>query len=343
MPRHPRDGSRDAAGILHDIAAPLMAARGWAEMLCQGRLASGPAKWASRLNDCLAEIAGLLARTAPRERFAPMEDLERLAQALEARARETGTRFLCSRRGGGPWCVSASREAFRRIATNLLGNALRHAPGGCVEAEVLMRRAAGGWRLRLEVSDEGPGLGSRRASTLFRKGGRGAESPGQGLGLHLVRELAKANGGEAGARDEPTGARFWAEIVAEAEPGAEPRPRNGNPVVLVGGPARQRQWLARLLTGWSIACAEVPEGGSVKTATAVRRVLGGEGIVLAETLGKHPSDIRNWVDLAAARPCGPLGLMRILDGNGHRVRLAKSRGLPSMGALDAQDQGQAPA
>ena len=76
--------------------------------------------------------------------------------------------------------------------------------------------------------------------------------------LARSRELAKANGGEAGARAEARGARFWAEILVNAADGAEPLPSRRQPVLLMMGPGRRRRWLARLLTGWRMPCAAVP-------------------------------------------------------------------------------------
>jgi len=222
---------------------------------------------------------------------------------------------------------------------------LRHAPGGCVEVEVSLKRAPGGWKLRLEVGDEGPGLG-RRAAALFRAGGRGRDSAGRGLGLHNVRELARANGGEAGARDEAEGARFWAEMAVSAEPGAEPEPARGGPVILTGGPLRQRRWLARLLTGWRIACAEVPADATAAALARANRQLGGGALVLAEgarPAGWETAGLAGWNDLARLGPCGPGGLREILDGAGSGDRLAKRRRPSSMQGVDAQDQGQAPA
>lgn len=334
----------ETTSILHDIAAPLLAARGWAELLGQSKLGAEQGKWAARLSHCLAEMAGLLASEGPAEDFCPLEDLESLAASMDRRCWETGTRFLCSRRGRGPWKVRGSRAAFRRIASNLLSNVLRHAPGGWVEAVVLLKRSPHGWRLRLEVADEGPGLGKGAADGLFRAGRRGKDSAGKGLGLHLVRELARANGGEAGAIGEPGGARFWAEVEVREEAGKEPAPRRREPVILAGMGPRERRWLAGMLTDWRIPCATVAAEGGAAAISAAIRGLGGSARVLAREpcRGERPRGASAWIDLAEARPCGPGEVLRLLGGEESDGRLAKRRGMSSVETPDAQDQGQAP-
>ena len=344
MPPPTTDKTEPAEAILHDLGAPLTAARGWSELLCDAGLEGKRGEWAGKVRDCLAEMARILTGSATREAFCPVEEIEELADSLGRRARETGTCFLCGQRGPGPWRVEGDRGAFRRIAANLMSNVLRHAPGGEVEVEVVLRRAPRGWRLRLEVADEGPGLGRRAAESLFRAGERGRDSPGKGLGLHIVRELAKANGGEAGARAEARGARFWAEMLVTAAAGAEPLPSRRRPVLMMMGPGRRRRWLARLLTGWRMPCAVVPENATDAQLARASRGLGGGSLVVAEQerIGP-PRGTMGWVCLAADEGCGPMALLRALEEGQGSPRLAKGRRTASLRMTDAKDKGQAPA
>jgi hypothetical protein len=195
------------------------------------------------------------------------------------------------------------------------------------------------------VRDEGPGLGKRVADALFRAGERGKDSAGRGLGLHIVRELAWANGGEAGAIGAERGACFWAEISVVEGTGREPERRVRGPVILaVEGPSLRR-WLARYLSRWKIPCAMVADGRAREEVAAAAAALGRAAWVLAEgpMRGGLPRGAAGWIDLAAARPCGPESLSRLLAGNGTARRLAKPGGMSSVEPSDAENQGQAPA
>jgi signal transduction histidine kinase len=95
--------------------------------------------------------------------------------------------------------VRSDAEKLRRILTNLLENAGRHAAGP-VEVDAARRDG----RLVLRVADRGPGLRPDVAARAFEKGfSFGPERGSSGLGLWIVRELAGVLGGRvwAEARD----------------------------------------------------------------------------------------------------------------------------------------------
>ncbi len=81
---------------------------------------------------------------------------------------------------------------------NLLANADRHTlPGLQFELEVLSQPQGG---LVLQVSNPGPEVPVEEVPRLFEKYFRGRQaqqSPGAGLGLHLVRQIASLHGGQA--------------------------------------------------------------------------------------------------------------------------------------------------
>jgi signal transduction histidine kinase len=108
------------------------------------------------------------------------------------------------------------RQRVSQAVANLLDNAFAYVPrGGCVTL-VGTRRDDG---VRILVRDNGPGLKDDERESIWRRYTRGsaasAQTPGLGLGLALVRAIAHAHGGEAGARSLPTGgAEFWIELPA---------------------------------------------------------------------------------------------------------------------------------
>lgn len=79
-----------------------------------------------------------------------------------------------------------------RVVTNILANCARHAPGSPVRVRVYPH----GDRIRLLVSDSGPGVPHGCEMAVFGRGTRSRTTGGQGLGLHICRELLAAEGGD---------------------------------------------------------------------------------------------------------------------------------------------------
>lgn len=88
----------------------------------------------------------------------------------------------------------------------LLENAARHAPGADTSVQVHSTST----QVLLTVSDNGPGVPHALAPRVFERGIRGPESPGEGIGLHIARRLARDMGGDLflDASSGDPGARF---------------------------------------------------------------------------------------------------------------------------------------
>jgi signal transduction histidine kinase len=95
---------------------------------------------------------------------------------------------------GGPSAtpVHGNRAALLLAVTNLIENAIAHAPSGSIVEIVLM--PAGG----ISVRDRGPGVAPEDAERILRPFERGALAAegGAGLGLAIVSRIAAAHGGE---------------------------------------------------------------------------------------------------------------------------------------------------
>lgn len=92
-------------------------------------------------------------------------------------------------------CVSGDEEDLRVLLNNLVDNALRHVPaGGRVDVQV----TAEGGRVRLSVSDTGPGIPEADRERVLRRFVRLNPSPedahGSGLGLSIVARVAAQHG-----------------------------------------------------------------------------------------------------------------------------------------------------
>jgi c-di-GMP phosphodiesterase len=113
----------------------------------------------------------------------------------------------------GVWDI----ERIDQIMTNLLTNAMRHAPGTTVDLEV----HAVGDRVRITVSDRGPGVTDDFAARIFDRFERAASTEhhgGLGLGLYIVRQIAEAHGGTAAVSARPGGgAEFSVELPIASE------------------------------------------------------------------------------------------------------------------------------
>jgi signal transduction histidine kinase len=106
-------------------------------------------------------------------------------------------------------------DVVQRILAPLLDNAVRFSRSGVV----LAVRGADGFVV-FEVSDDGPGVDSPDRDRVFEPGFRGDGAvdarghAGAGLGLSLVRRLARAAGGEVEAREHSGGASFVVRLPA---------------------------------------------------------------------------------------------------------------------------------
>lgn len=138
-------------------------------------------------------------------------DLAALARdavaGLEALADDRDVRLEV--RAAEPVEAAVDRPSVLRAVTNLVDNAVRHAPEGTeVEVEV----AAAGDQARVTVTDRGPGVPADQQDAVFERFWRGDDAgPGTGLGLPICQQVARAHGGTvelASPVAEGAGARF---------------------------------------------------------------------------------------------------------------------------------------
>jgi signal transduction histidine kinase len=126
---------------------------------------------------------------------------------------------VCVRVDGDVLAV-ADRSALRQMLLNLLDNAVKYGPPGQL---VVIGARARGDRVQMWVEDEGDGIPPRereRVWNAFYRLDRHANSAvaGSGIGLYVVRELARLHGGDAWIEDrsDAPGSRFVIELVGRA-------------------------------------------------------------------------------------------------------------------------------
>jgi two-component system OmpR family sensor kinase/two-component system sensor histidine kinase QseC len=100
--------------------------------------------------------------------------------------------------------VAGDREALRALMRNLVDNAVRYTPPG---GTVTVRTGVAGDRALLEVSDNGPGIGSEDRHRVFDRFYRRAGAPetGTGLGLAIVEAVAERHEAQVRLEDAPGG------------------------------------------------------------------------------------------------------------------------------------------
>jgi two-component system osmolarity sensor histidine kinase EnvZ len=178
------------AGVSHDLRTPLARLRLGLEMAdADPALKAGMVADIDEMDRVIGQFLDF-ARAAGDEPPVPT-DLAALARAVAKRYREAGQAF--TEEIGDVPALALRPLGVRRLITNLLDNALRHAHAG-----VCLRVARDGERVVVEVLDRGPGIPPAEIERLkqpftrletARSGGSGS-----GLGLAIVDRIARMHG-----------------------------------------------------------------------------------------------------------------------------------------------------
>lgn len=175
-----------------------------------------------------------LAQTDAATRVAPEPvDLMNLVRntmaAMAERAQAQGTEL--DLQGPDHLHMLASETALRSIIENLLDNALRYGgPLGVVsvdvQVDVQVEGQADAQTVHLRVKDLGPGIRPEQHKQAFERFWRGAHpgQPGSGLGLSIVREAARALGGDVHIESGQPGEGCTVRVVLLTRPAPVPPP-----------------------------------------------------------------------------------------------------------------------
>ena len=207
------------ADVSHEIKTPLTGILGAAEMIGEAddssrpRLAAMIAKESKRLNALVQQILDLA--RLDREGAAPERartDLVGLVrEVLEDRRAEAESRGVeLVIRGNGEVFADCDANLVAEAVSNLVGNAVRHSGSSKVELSC----AATAHGAEIAVEDHGVGIPPEHAERVFERfhrvdPARAAESGGAGLGLAIVRRIARLHGGDVRLEPvSPHGCRF---------------------------------------------------------------------------------------------------------------------------------------
>jgi signal transduction histidine kinase len=202
--------------VAHDLRSPLSRARNRLEVtLLEPRSETEYRRVISRTIEdmetvlgtfsALLEIARLEAgsASAPSDRVDLNQLAGDLAELYEPLALDEGQQL--SVLTGEPVVIGGSRELLAQAIDNLLDNAIKYTPeGGAIHLEVKPVRDF----VEVIVSDSGPGIPeAERTHVLerFVRLERSRHTPGNGLGLSLVKAVARLHGAELRLEDNRPG------------------------------------------------------------------------------------------------------------------------------------------
>lgn len=199
---------RFVADASHELRTPISVIRGEAEVaLSKERTTSeyreslgvvlDEARRLSRLVDDLLNLARadaghVLLQTHD---FYLNELLAESCRSVQGLANMRGLTLECH--AGGDLQFTGDEQLLRRLAINLLDNAIRYTPSG---GKVIASLDAGATAVQLRVIDTGIGIAPRDAAHIFERFYRAGEARsrqdgGFGLGLAIVRWIAESHRG----------------------------------------------------------------------------------------------------------------------------------------------------
>lgn len=213
--------------ISHEMKGPLQVLKGYSRLLLSGAMESGDPRarealeGLARNSDALeAMLANYLdlarlerGELAPERRHIDLlsDVLEPLLEELRPAA-QMGARTLRLAAATRPFPLEADPALLRSALGNVVGNALKY---GRPESEICVDAQLREGRAQVSVHNEGRGIPSSDLERVFERFTRldneaTRHQKGSGLGLWIVREIARRHGGEAWAESEEGS---WTRIV----------------------------------------------------------------------------------------------------------------------------------
>jgi signal transduction histidine kinase len=212
MQRRIRQGieerERFLAAVSHDLRTPVTRLRLRSELLQDEQLRERSLHDLDEMQQMLDGALDFLRGKAADEALAPL-DLVALLESMVDDYAEAGHEVRLITPASAR--IEGRTQALRRAIGNLIDNALKYGQRAQVELQ------AGEDGVRIVVEDQGPGLPEEELEQVFEpfyrlESSRNRETGGVGLGLSIVRQIARKHGGDVTLANRPSGglrATLW--------------------------------------------------------------------------------------------------------------------------------------
>jgi signal transduction histidine kinase len=204
--------------VTHELRTPLTSIRSFTEILLdhpdldvaeRRRFLAIVVKETQRLSRLINQVLDMAKIESGNAewRTSELDVREVVEEAIEATSQlfsESGVAVRTALADGAPR-VRADRDRLMQVVLNLLSNAVKFSPPG--EGRVEVRLTVLDDAIRVDVSDNGPGIGAADHETIFEKFRQVSDTlagkpRGSGLGLPISRRIIEHFGG-----------RLWVESV----------------------------------------------------------------------------------------------------------------------------------
>lgn len=151
-----------------------------------------------RIDELLRSARETTKRSVPLTVLDASSLVERVVQAFEPQAEWKRQTLICTLDDAAACHVEGDWRRLREAVSNLVSNALKYSPSG-TQTNVVVKRC--GERVRIAVTDEGPGLSKQDQERMFAPFQRLSAKPtggesASGLGLYLTKQIVERHEGE---------------------------------------------------------------------------------------------------------------------------------------------------
>ncbi len=204
--------------VSHDLRSPLTAAKGFVDMLAMvGELNEKQGKMQEKVLTSISDMTNLVEKVLDagrldpemgayelrRDLCDPAKVVQKVISTMTPSAQKKSIRLRAEVEAGVP-VLNLDEMMLERALWNLVENAIKYTPE---QGEVAVKVAVKDSALVLSVQDNGLGIPPDKIGSVFERGSRVRREEhkairGSGLGLFIVRNVARQHGGEATVESE---------------------------------------------------------------------------------------------------------------------------------------------